>query len=100
MASLLEYYLTKEQIKNYLSSGDVDGSHTTALRGGEAVGYQGRKKRKTTNAIYLTDRNGLPLAMSVPVCGNHNDLFTIEKHFEHRFFTSIRHSIGWSFPEF
>lgn len=73
--------LQKNKSKIDLSSGDVDGSHTTALRGGEAVGYQGRKKRKTTNAIYLTDRNGLPLAMSTPVRGNHNNLFNIEKHF-------------------
>src|SRR5690606_3129581 len=27
-----------------LSSSDLDGSHTTALRGGEQVAYQGRKK--------------------------------------------------------
>ena len=74
--------LQKNKSKIDLSSADVDGSHTTALRGGEAVGYQRRKKRKTTNAIYLTDRSGLPLAMSIPVCGNHNDLFNIEKHFE------------------
>lgn len=84
--------LQKNRSKIDLSSGDVDGSHTTALRGGEAVGYQGRKKRKTTNAIYLTDRNGLPLAMSVPVCGNHNDLFNIEKHFEQ--ITDFLHQSG------
>lgn len=65
-----------------LSSSDLDGSHTPALKGGEQVGYQGRKKRKTTNALYLTDRQGLPLAMSEPVSGNHNDLFDIEVHFE------------------
>jgi len=35
----------------------------------------------TTDALYLTDRNGLPLSTSTPVRGNHNDLFTIEKHF-------------------
>lgn len=65
-----------------LSSGDIDGSHTAALKGGQEVGYQGRKKRKTTNALYLTDRQGLPLAMSEPVSGNHNDLFDIEVQFE------------------
>jgi len=65
-----------------LSSSDLDGSHTPALKGGQAVGYQGRKRRKTTNALYLTDRQGLPLAMSNPVAGNHNDLFDIEVHFE------------------
>ncbi|NER26013.1 MAG: IS5 family transposase [Symploca sp. SIO1C2] len=65
-----------------LSSVDLDGSHTPAIRGGQCVEYQGRKKRKTTNALYLTDRQGLPLAMSEPVSGNHNDLFDIEVQFE------------------
>lgn len=65
-----------------LSSVDLDGSHTPAMRGGEAVEYQGRKRRKTTNSLYLTDRQGLPLAMSEPVSGNHNDLYDIEVQFE------------------
>lgn len=65
-----------------LSSVDLDGSHTPAIRGGEQVEYQGRKKRRTTNALYLTDRQGLPLAMSEPVAGNHNDLYNIEVQFE------------------
>lgn len=62
-----------------MSSVDLDGSHTAALRGGEEVGYQGRKKRKTTNALYLTDRQGLPLAMSYPKSGEHHDVYDIEK---------------------
>lgn len=65
-----------------LSSVDFDGSHTPAVRGGEQVEYQGRKKRKTTNAHYLTDRQGIPLAISDPVSGNHNDLYSIEVQFE------------------
>lgn len=65
-----------------LSSVDLDGSHTPAIRGGEEVDYQGRKKRKTTNALYLTDRQGLPLAMSEPLAGNHNDIYDIEVQFE------------------
>ena len=65
-----------------LSSVDLDGSHTPAIRGGDAVEYQGRKKRKTTNALYLSDRQGLPLAMSEPTSGNHNDLHDIEVQFE------------------
>ena len=65
-----------------LSSADLDGSHTPALKGGQEVGYQGRKKRKTTNALFLTDRQGLPLAMSEPISGNHHDLYDIEIHFE------------------
>lgn len=62
-----------------MSSIDLDGSHTPALRGGECQGYQGRKKRKTTNAIYITDRQGIPLAMSTPVAGSHNDLHNISE---------------------
>lgn len=65
-----------------LSSVDLDGSHTPGIRGGVAVEYQGKKKRKTTNALYLSDRQGLPLAMSEPVAGNHNDLHDIEVQFE------------------
>jgi len=65
-----------------LSSVDLDGSHTPAIRGGAEVEYQGRKKRKTTNALYLSDRQGLPLAMSEPISGNHNDLHNIEVQFE------------------
>lgn len=61
-----------------MSSVDLDGSHTTALRGGEECGYQGRKKRKTTNALYLTDRQGLPIMMSAPKSGEHNDVHEIE----------------------
>lgn len=60
-----------------MSSVDLDGSHTTTLRGGERCGYQGRKKRTTSNAIYVTDHQGIPLAMSTPVSGSHNDLHNI-----------------------
>lgn len=70
-----------------LSSADIDGSHSSALRGGEEVAYQGRKKRKTSNAIFLSDRNGIPLAMSTPCAGNHNDLFNIEKSINEIVFT-------------
>lgn len=60
-----------------LSSSDIDGSHTPALKGGEEVAYQGRKSKKTTNALYITDRQGIPLAISNPVAGNHHDLYNI-----------------------
>ena len=57
----------------------IDGSHTPALKGGECVEYQGRKKRKTTNSLYFCDRQGLPLAISEPQKGNHADLYEIEQ---------------------
>jgi len=62
-----------------MSSTQLDGSHTIAKRGGQAVAYQGRKKAKTTNMLFLTDKQGFPLACSSPVSGNHNDLFDIKK---------------------
>ena len=64
-----------------MSSVELDGSHTPAKRGGEATAYQNRKKAKTTNALFLTDKQGIPLAMSEPIAGNHNDLFNIEIFF-------------------
>src|SRR5690554_4547345 len=75
-------FLKNHKKKLDLSSVDLDGSHTPAIRGGAEVEYQGRKKRKTTNALYLSDRQGLLLAMSEPISGNHNDIHNIEVQFE------------------
>ncbi len=77
-----EYLSVKYRGKLDLSSVDLDGSHTPVIRGGEGVDFQGRKKGKNTNTLYLTDIQGLPLAMSGPVAGNHNDLYDMEVHFE------------------
>lgn len=62
-----------------MSSVSLDGSHTIAKKGGEAVAYQGRKKARTTNILFLTDKRGLPLIQGRPVAGNHNDLHEVEK---------------------
>ena len=64
-----------------MSSIQLDGSHTPAKRGGQAVAYQSRKKAKTTNALFITDKQGIPLTMSQPIDGNHNDLYDIENSF-------------------
>jgi len=61
-----------------LSSAQLDASHTPAKRGGQAVGYQGRKRCKTTNMTVLTDNNGTPLSCAVPRSGEHHDTFDIE----------------------
>lgn len=79
--NLWEGLLEKQKSKLDMSSVQLDGSHSPAKRGGEEVGYQARKKCKTSNALFLTDRQGIPLAMSVPVAGQHHDLFEIEKCF-------------------
>jgi len=62
-----------------MSSVDLDGSHTTALRGGECCGYQGHKKRTTTNAIYVTDSQGIPLVMFTSLSGSHYDVYNISE---------------------
>ena len=74
--------LKKNKSNIDLSSCDFDGSQTPAKKGGEQVDYQKRKRAKTTNSLYLSDRQGLLLAMSNPISGNHHDLFDIEIHFE------------------
>lgn len=79
---MLDTIIIQNKSKLDLSSGDLDGSHTSALQGGEKVAYQGRKKRKTSTALYFTDRQGLPLAMSDPISGNHNDLYDVESYFD------------------
>ena len=70
--------------KHYLdmSSTQIDGTHTPVKRGGEAVGYQGRKSSKTTNSLCISDANGVLLAASQPEAGNHHDLYEIQKHFQ------------------
>ena len=70
--------LNKNKSKLDLSLSHIDGSHTPAYRGGEKTEYQGRKKRCTTNALFLSDNQGIPLAMAEPQAGNHADLFEIE----------------------
>jgi transposase len=65
-----------------LSSMQLDGSHTLAKNGGEHIGYQRRKAARTTNALFLSDNQGLPLAVATPQSGNHHDLHDIEQLFE------------------
>lgn len=65
-----------------LSSVEFDGSHTPAKNGGDATGYQGRKACKTTNALFISDSQGVMLAMSTPQEGQHHDLFQIQLLFK------------------
>ena len=65
-----------------LSSVQLDGTHTPSKRGGQAVGYQGRKKAKTSNMLVLTDSQGIPLACSEAISGEHNDAYQLEEFVE------------------
>jgi len=64
-----------------LSSVQLDDRHTMAKNGGAATGYQGRKAGRTTNALFLADNQGLPLAMATPQAGNQYDTFELERVF-------------------
>ena len=65
-----------------LSISHIDGSHTPVYRGGEKAEDQGRKKRCTTNALFFSDNQGIPLAMSEPQAGNHADLYEIDERID------------------
>lgn len=65
-----------------LSSIQLDGSHTPAKRGGEAVSYQGRKASETTNTLYFADNQGQMIACASPQEGEHHDLYNIKELFE------------------
>ena len=49
-----------------LSSVQLDGSTTLANNGGAAIDYRGRMAEHTTNALFLADNQGLPLAVATP----------------------------------
>ena len=74
--------LTKNRKFLDMSSVEFDGSHTPAKNGGDAVGYQGRKACNTTNALFMSDNQGVMLAMSTPQEGQHHDLFQIQVLFD------------------
>lgn len=63
-----------------MSSVQLDRSHTPVKRGGMQVGYQGRKKTKTSNLLFLTDNRGLPLACSNVIAEQHNDAYKLEAY--------------------
>ena len=60
-----------------MSSVDLDGGHTPAIRGGEEVGYQGRKKTQDDQCPLSYRQERVPLAMSVPKSGEHHDTHNI-----------------------
>ena len=48
----------------------------------DAVGYQGRKACKTTNALFMSDNQGVILGMATPQEGQQHDLFQIKELFK------------------
>lgn len=64
------------------SSVPLAGSHTPAKNGGAAVGYQARKKARTTTALFVADNTGQLLACAIPQAGQHHDSFRLLVLFE------------------
>jgi hypothetical protein len=60
---------------------NLDGTYSLAKKAGESVGYQHRKKGKTSNVLILTDSRGIPISIGAILSGNHNDLFEIVPQF-------------------
>ena len=77
-------FLSKHKHLLDLSIAALDGTHTPTKKGGEAVGYQGRKKCKTTNTLWLTDRQGSVVTFLRPISGNHHDVYQLPKQLEER----------------
>ena len=73
-----EQLLLKNRHQIDLSIAHFDGTHTVCKKGGEAVDYQHRKRAKTSNTLWLVDRQGLPIGFSQAVSGNHHDLYQSE----------------------
>jgi hypothetical protein len=48
-------------------------------KGGEAVGYQGRKNAKTSNLLPLIDKNGSIIATTEIIAGHHNDSYELKR---------------------
>lgn len=80
LANLWRITLSNHKQVLDMSSIQLDGTHTPAKRGGEAVDYQGRKKCKTSNLLILTDNRGIPLSCSDAISGNHNDAYELKQH--------------------
>lgn len=62
-----------------LSCIQLDGSQSLCKNGGECIGYQSRKAARSCNSLFLADNQGLMLACSPPVAGQHHDLFQIKQ---------------------
>lgn len=60
---------------------NLDGTQSLAKKAGQAIGYQLRKRGKTSNVLIMTDGKGIPIAIGDILCGNHNDLYEVVPQF-------------------
>lgn len=74
--------LSNEKAILAMSTVQIDGTHSRAVRGGQQVSYQGRKKSKTSNTVWLTDSVGNAIGFLPPLSGHHNDLYRLVEHMD------------------
>lgn len=60
---------------------NLDGTHTLSKKSNQGVGYQHRKRGKTSNVLMMTDGKGIPLGIGDIQSGNHHDLYAIVPQF-------------------
>jgi transposase len=75
--TLLEVQKDKLDTENL----NLDGTHSLVKKAGQSVGYQHRKKGRTSNVLIMTDGKGIPISLGTIVSGNHNDLYKIVPEF-------------------
>ena len=68
-----------------LSPLNLNGTHTIAKKGGEAVPYQEREKAKTSNILPILDANGYMVTTSEIVAGNHNNAYEFKANLRDAF---------------
>ena len=60
-----------------MSNIQLDGTHTLAKRGGEAIDYQGCEETKINNLLVLTDSIGIPIAFNLPLFIKHHNNYNL-----------------------
>ena len=78
---MFELYLELQKDKLDTENLNLDGTHSYVKKACESIGYQYRKKGKTSNVLIMTDGRGIPISISTVQSGNHNDLYEIVPEF-------------------
>ena len=78
---MFDTYLMIQQDLLDLEKLNLDGTHSLVKKSAESVGYQHRKKGKTSNVLIMTDGKGIPIAIGDILEGNHNDLYRVVPQF-------------------
>ena len=81
---LKAYAALLKKYQRYLdmSCVNLDGSHSKVFTACQSAAYNGRNRYRSTNLLFLVDNQGVILCCSMPVSGEHHDLYEITTHFD------------------